>query len=185
MQILYLNLITDVFPAFALGLGQGDGREMLHPPRDPAEPLIGRGQWARIAALGGVQTVSTLGAFLLALVWLRIPVDQAVTVAFLSLALAQLWNVFNTRAADTGVLANDVARNPFVWAALGLCAVLIAMALWLPGLAAVLQLTPPGAAGLVLAAVASLIPLLLGQAALVVAGRPFFAATETILPSRD
>jgi len=168
LQILYLNLITDVFPAFALGLGQGDGREMHRPPRHPSEPIIGRTEWLRISGLGAAQTIATLAAFVLALFQMNLSVDQAVTVAFLTLALGQLWNVFNTRASDTQLIANDVTRNPFVWGALALCLVLIGAALWVPGLSAVLNLVAPGKDGLVLAASASLIPLFLGQAALAI-----------------
>jgi len=167
LQILYLNLVTDVFPAFALGLGQGDGGEMHRPPRNPLEPIIGRTEWLRISALGAAQTIATLVAFVLALFHMDFSVDQAVTVAFLTLALGQLWNVFNTRAADTQLIANDVTKNPYVWAALGVCLVLIGAALWLPGLSAVLNLVTPGKDGLALAVSASLIPLVLGQAVLV------------------
>jgi Ca2+-transporting ATPase len=166
LQILYLNLVTDVFPAFALGLSQGDGQEMNRPPRNPSEPLIGPPEWLRIAGLGAAQSIATLAAFVLALFQMDLPVDQAVTVAFLTLALGQLWNVLNTRAADTRLIANDVTRNPFVWGALALCLALIGAALWLPGLSAALNLVTPGREGLVLAAGASLIPLVLGQAAL-------------------
>ncbi|AJE45186.1 cation-translocating P-type ATPase [Celeribacter indicus] len=169
LQILYLNLVTDVFPAFALGLGQGDGREMHRPPRPPSEPIVGRTEWLRIAGLGAAQTVATLAAFMLALYRLDLSAEQAVTVAFLTLALAQLWNVFNTRAADAPLIANDVVRNPYVWGALALCLVLIGAALWVPELSSVLSLATPGTGGLALAAVASLLPLLLGQAALAIA----------------
>ena len=166
LQILYLNLVTDVFPAFALGLGQGDGGEMHRPPRNPSEPIIGRAEWLRIAALGAAQTIATLAAFVLALFYMDLSEDQAVTVAFITLALGQLWNVFNIRAADTRLMVNDVTRNPFVWGALVLCLVLIGAALWVPGLSGVLNLVGPGKSGLILAASASLIPLFLGQAAL-------------------
>ena len=166
LQILYLNVVTDVFPALALGLGKGDGHEMHSPPRNPSEPIIGRTEWLRISGLGAAQTFATLGAFMLALFQMDLSVEQAVTVAFLTLALGQLWNVFNTRDADTPLIANDVTKNPFVWGALVLCLVLIGAALWLPGLSAVLNLVTPGKDGLILAASASLIPLLLGQAAL-------------------
>ncbi|QID17537.1 HAD-IC family P-type ATPase [Nitrogeniibacter mangrovi] len=53
LQILYLNLVTDVFPAFALGLGEGAPGVMRRPPRDPAEPIVGAAQWRRIVLLGG------------------------------------------------------------------------------------------------------------------------------------
>ena len=83
--------------------------------------------------------------------------------AFLTLALAQLWNVFNVRDPAGGMLRNDVTRNRYVWGALVLCLGLIASALWLPGLSEVLGLQDPGIAGLILAGVTSLLPLAMGQ----------------------
>ncbi|MBU2484202.1 MAG: cation-translocating P-type ATPase, partial [Alphaproteobacteria bacterium] len=114
LQILFLNLVTDVFPAFALGLGRGDAHVMARPPRDPKEQIVDRPRWWLIGVLGGAITLATLAAFLLALFWLRLESGPAVTVAFLTLALAQLWNVFNVRDADSGLIGNEVTRNPYV-----------------------------------------------------------------------
>jgi len=166
LQILYLNLVTDVFPAFALGLGEADDGVMRRPPRDPSEPIVDHDRWLAIGMLGSLITIATLGAFAVALYWLRLPTDQSVTVSFVTLALAQLWNVFNVRNADGRLLSNEVVRNPYVWAALVLCTGLIALALWLPMLSDVMQLPNPGSAGLLLALVASLVPLIAGQAIL-------------------
>ncbi len=44
LQILYLNVVTDVFPAFALALGEGRDDILQRPPRDPKEPILGRDQ---------------------------------------------------------------------------------------------------------------------------------------------
>jgi Ca2+-transporting ATPase len=164
LQILFLNLVTDVFPAFALGLGRGDGEVMRKPPRDPKEQILDRPRWRLIAVLGALITIATLGAFLLALTWLALAPAAAVTVAFLTLALAQLWNVFNMRDPDASLIGNDVTRNAYVWGALALCLVLIGLAVGLPSLASLLGLPWPGLQGLALAAVASLVPLALGQA---------------------
>lgn len=163
LQILFLNLVTDVFPAFALGLGQGDGQEMRRPPRQPKAPILGRQEWLRISVLGGLLTGATLSAFAGALFALELAPDRAVTVSFLTLALAQLWNVFNMRDSGSSVLRNDVTRNPYVWGALVLCLGLIGAALWLPALSAILRLPPPGAAGVLLALSMSLLPLVSGQ----------------------
>lgn len=164
LQILFLNLVTDVFPAFALGLGRGDDTIMRKPPRDPKQAIVNRPRWVLIGILGAAVTLATLGAFVLALFWLRLDARPAVTVAFLTLALAQLWNVFNVRDPDAGLFLNDVTRNPYVWGALLLCLALIGLALWLPWLAAILGLPDPGWSGLALSAAASLVPLGLGQA---------------------
>ncbi|AHM04539.1 Cation-transporting ATPase, E1-E2 family [Roseibacterium elongatum DSM 19469] len=167
LQILYLNLITDVFPAFALGLGRGDDAVMHRPPRDPDEPIVGRPEWQWIATLGAAITVSTLAAFAFALFWLGLDTGAAVTVAFLTLALAQVWNVFNLRDPEAGLLRNEVSRNPYVWGAIALCLALIGLALWQPFLADLLQLESPGMAGLICAGVASFGPLLVGQVLLI------------------
>ncbi len=163
LQILFLNLVTDVFPAFALGLGQGDEKIMDRPPRDPNESILTAGHWALIGVLGALITVLTLSAFALALFYLELETEQAVTVSFLTLALAQLWNVFNMRTADSRVFVNEVSVNRSVWAALLLCIGLIAAALWLPALSEVLRLQDPGTDGLLLAVLVSLLHLVLGQ----------------------
>ncbi len=163
LQILYLNVVTGVFPALALGLGSGTASVMARPPRDPEKPIMERREWIQIALLGAFLAIGILGALGIALFWLELDAEGAVTVAFLTLALGHLWNVFNLRDPDTGPIMNDVTRNRYVWGAIVLCLGLIALALWLPGLAALLSLDPSSMAGLALAAGSSLLPLLLGQ----------------------
>lgn len=163
MQILYLNVVTGVFPALALGLGPGSDTVMSGPPRDPAEPIVNRDNWIHTAVLGGFLTVAILGAFALALFWLKLGTGPAITVGFLTLALGHLWNVFNLRDPATGFFVNDVSRNRYVWGAIALCLGLIAAALWMPGLSGLLKTEPPGVPGFLLAASASLIPVALGQ----------------------
>ena len=171
LQILYLNLVTDVFPAFALGLGRGDSSVMQRPPRDPREAIVDRPHWILIGVLGAAITLATLGAFALALFALALSAGQAVTVAFVTLALGQLWNVFNLRDPRGRLLRNDVSENSYVWGAIALCLVLIGAGLWYPPLSAILRLDDPGAAGLWLAGGASLVPLLLGQAWIAITAR--------------
>ncbi|WP_417809032.1 cation-translocating P-type ATPase [Thioclava sp.] len=163
LQILFLNLVTDVFPAFALGFGAGDERIMRQPPRDSTEQILDRSRWILIGVLGGAITVTVLAAFWLALHWLMLPTETAVTVAFLTLALAQLWNVFNVRMPGGGLFVNEVTRNVWVWGAIGLCIGMIAMVFWLPGLSDILKLPNPGLPGILLAFGGSIGPLAIGQ----------------------
>ncbi len=176
LQILFLNLVTDVFPAFALGLGKGDDGVMQHPPRDPKEAIVDRPRWTFIGFLGLLITISTLSAFVIALFPLDLETGRAVTVAFLTLALSQLWNVFNVRAATGPFWTSDVVRNGYVWGAIGVCLGLIALALLHQDLAGLLGLPWPGQTGLALAGAMSLLPLLLGQGAILVSAgrRPCF-----------
>jgi Ca2+-transporting ATPase len=165
LQILFLNLVTDVFPALALGVGPGDPSVMRARPRPADEPILTRRHWFEIAGFGIVITVAVLGAFALAFVWLGLDQRRAVTVSFLSLAFAQLWHVFNMRSPGSRLGRDDVTRNPFIWGALLFCSALLLAAVGVPALNVALDLENPGARGWALALGASLLPLLVGQAA--------------------
>lgn len=163
LQILFLNLVTDVFPALALGMGEADEHIMARPPRDASEPIIGARHWRLIIAYGVLITACVLGAFLLALRTFGLGTAEAVTVSFLTLALAQLWHVFNMRRPHGPVLRNEITRNPWIWAALAICVALLGLALYLPPLARLLSIAPPGATGWMLVGTMSVLPLLVIQ----------------------
>ncbi|MEZ4548125.1 MAG: cation-transporting P-type ATPase [Thermodesulfobacteriota bacterium] len=163
LQILFLNLVTDIFPALALGMGEGDEHIMKEPPRDPKEPLLSRRRWLGIAGYGAVITLSVLGALLYAIHGLGYGSEQAVSVSFLTLAFAQLFHVFNMRDKGSAFVNNEITRNPYIWGALGLCSLLIAAAVYIKPLAEVLRIIPPGIEGWTLIAVMSLAPLAIGQ----------------------
>ena len=139
---------------------------MRHPPRNPEEPLLTRTHWWRIGVDGIVIAASVLAGLALALLVFDFDEATAVTVSFLSLAMAQLWHVFNMRGQGTGFTRNAVVRNIYVWAALGLCMILTVCAVYLPGLNVVLSTSDPGAIGWLLAFGMSLVPLVIGQATL-------------------
>jgi Ca2+-transporting ATPase len=83
-------------------------------------------------------TFAALGA---ARLWLNLDSREVVTVTFLTLAFAQLWQVFNMRHSRAGVL-NEITRNPWVWASLLLCTVLLAVPPYVAPVAHVLHLAP-------------------------------------------
>ncbi|HRP48113.1 MAG TPA: HAD-IC family P-type ATPase, partial [Trueperaceae bacterium] len=163
LQILFLNLVTDVLPALALGAGRGDARILARPPRPASEPLLAPRHWRSVIGYGALLTLSTLGAFELAF---RLPgatSGTAITVAFLTLALGQVWHVFNMRDPGSSLVNNQVTRNRLVWAAVLTCSLIVALAVALPGLRQVLAIELLGARGWTLVAVAGLLPMLLGQ----------------------
>jgi len=163
LQILFLNLVTDVFPALALGVGEGDAYLMARPPRDPEEPILTRTHWTMIGVHSGIITLAVLGILALALTFLGLPQQQAVTLSFLTLAFAQLWHVFNMRDVDAHVLRNDITRNPYVWGALVLCVALLLIAVYVPFLAELLSLSRPSLSEWAWVMGFSLAPLVLGQ----------------------
>ncbi|GAB4380779.1 MAG: calcium-translocating P-type ATPase, SERCA-type [Elainellaceae cyanobacterium] len=163
LQILFINAVNDVFPALALGVGEGSPLLMEKPPRKSAEPIITKRHWWTIASYGLLIAVSVLGVFAFALYRLGLEERQAVTISFLALAFGRLWHVFNMRDRGSNLLRNEITTNPYIWGALLLCTGLLLAAVYIPILATALQVEPPTLQGWGLIIVGSLIPLIAGQ----------------------
>ncbi|MBU7042154.1 MAG: cation-transporting P-type ATPase [Theionarchaea archaeon] len=163
LQILFLNVVTDIFPAFALGWGHGSAHIMELPPRHPKTPILTRKHWAGISVYSAVITISVLSAFFLALFRYQMEISRVVTISFLTLAFAQLWHVFNMREKGSSFIRNEVTVNRYVWGALLLCTGLLLAATYLPGLNTVLETVSPGKTGWIIIMGMSVIPLIAGQ----------------------
>ena len=169
LQILYLNMINDVFPALALGVGRGASGTMDVPPRDPQEPVLTRGGWGAIGGYGLLIAAVVLGGFFVALGPLGLSETQAVTVSFLTLSLSRLVHVFNMRAPRSGLVRNEISENPWVWGAFGVSIVLLLVAVYVPPVAHVLGVAAPNGVMWLLIAVGTVVTLVVGQIALGVA----------------
>jgi P-type Ca2+ transporter type 2C len=163
LQILFLNLVTDVFPAFALAMCEGERGVMERPPRDPKEPILGRRQWLEIVMQSAALAIATFGALALARLWLRLDAEATITVTFLTLAFAQLWHVFDMRIARSDLWINEVSKNPWIWGALLLCSALLMFAIYVPPLAQVLGLVRPDLTMWLVIIGMSLAPFIAGQ----------------------
>ncbi len=160
LQILFLNLVTDVFPALALGVGEGSPSLMQAMPRPPEEAVLTRIHWLRIAGYGAIIALLVLSAMAIAIFFLGFSTERAVTVSFCTLALAQLWHVFNMRSKDGQVINNEITGNPWICGAVVICIVLVLAAVYIPTLAGVLKLQHPGTEGWILIMAMSLAILL-------------------------
>ncbi|MBC7447439.1 MAG: cation-transporting P-type ATPase, partial [Hymenobacteraceae bacterium] len=164
LQILFLNLLTDVFPALALAVGRGNACLMRHPPRPPQHPLLLAADWLRAARYAAALTLGGIGAFSYARWGLDLPSAVSCTVLFYALALAQLLHVFNFGTDRRAFWRSDVAHNPYVWGALGLCTVLLLGTYLLPALRQTLGIVPLPVVAAGAIAAGGLLPLLLIQA---------------------
>jgi Ca2+-transporting ATPase len=162
LQILWLNLVTDVFPALALAMEPGEPDVMDRSPRDPRAAVLSRRFLASILAHGLLLTVCVLAAFVWALQGGDVP--RATTVVFMSIALAQLLHVVNARSDRPVLFTRRLVSNRWVLGAGVLVVALQAAALYVPDLAALLGNVPLDGAAWVAVAVAGTVPLLGGQA---------------------
>jgi Ca2+-transporting ATPase len=114
-QILWVNLVTDAAPALALGVDPAESDLMRRAPRDPREHVITPRMWrttALVAFVIGAGTLCTLGWGLEH----GSSVDYARTLAFTTLVLYELFDVFCARS-DVESAARAVWRNAWIWAA--------------------------------------------------------------------
>lgn len=163
LQILFLNLVTDVFPALALGMGEGDPHLMQEPPRDSKEPIMTKNHWVSMIVYGSLITAAVLIGMNIALNAFGFDRARSTTISFLILALAQLWHVFDMRTNGTGIFINAVTRNKYVWLALILSCLIILAAIYIPFLADILSLRNPGWQGWLIVVAASFAPMLVSQ----------------------
>jgi Ca2+-transporting ATPase len=163
LQILYINAVNDVFPALALGLGEGDETMMQRPPRKGSEAVLTQDHWIAIGLYGLLIAATTLGTFAIALLVWQLDGTEAVTISFMTLAFSRLWHIFNMRSRGTNPLRNEVTRNPFVWGALVICTLILLAAVYVPGLSDALGTTGLSGRSWGLVFGASLVPLIVGQ----------------------
>ncbi|MCL6509266.1 MAG: cation-translocating P-type ATPase [Anaerolineae bacterium] len=134
-QILWINLVTDSAPALALGVDPPGGYLMRRPPRPRHKGVIDREMWIGLFMVGAVMALGTLLVFDYALAGGLIPgtgnLTYARTMAFTTLVLFQLFNVFNARS-DRESLMRGLFRNPWLWLAVMASLVLQAAAVYLP-----------------------------------------------------
>ena len=148
LQILWLNMLTDVFPALALALEPSAPDMMKRPPRDPRESLIGGQFLGLIAWQGAMLAALTLIAFEIGLRRYGDGPDgilRARTIAFLTLGFAQVVHALNARSQRRSVFTSRLFTNEWLWAAVLTCVVLQVAAISAPPLRALLHTIPPTA----------------------------------------
>jgi len=120
-QILWINLVTDGAPALALGVDPADAGLMTEPPRARTEGVITRGMWAGILFVGAIMAVGTLLVLDASLPGGLIEgsgnMRYAQTMAFTTLMLFQLFNIFNARSDEKSAFTRLFTNN-WLWAAI-------------------------------------------------------------------
>jgi Ca2+-transporting ATPase len=162
LQILWLNLVTDTFPALALALEPAEADIMRRPPRNPQKAILSRGFLTAIGFYALLITAATMAAYLWGLS--RGPQERAITLAFQTLALAQAFHLGNARSPEAVVRIERVKANPWALGAVALVVGLQVVAVEYPPLARTLGVVPLTATEWMVVAALTALPALIGQA---------------------
>jgi Ca2+-transporting ATPase len=163
MQLLWINLLTDVFPELALAVQPPESDVMARPARDPNRPMFTRDDLLRMASEGTVITAGALGAYL----WARSrsgPGAHAGTVGFTALTVAQLLHAFSTRSETHTIFdRTHLAQNRWLPIAVGGTLAAQVIANWIPGLRRLLGTVPLSPADWGVALIAAIGPFLVNE----------------------
>jgi len=163
LQILWLNLVTDTFPALALAFEPAEPDIMRRPPRDPDAGILSSGLMRSVGFYALLITAVTLLAFFWTPPGSAGTHAEAVTRAFLTLAVTQVLHVGNARSVE-GILGRGGFTANRVAVAAGLVSLaLLAAAVAVPGLRHVLRLAVPSRGDVALISALGLLPAVVGQ----------------------
>ena len=137
IHLLFVNLITDTLPAFALGLEPVEESVMSKQPREKNEGFFANGMGIRIAVQGLLVGGLTLASFLIGELVFGAGMEEAVqaqigqTMAFITLSVTQLFHAFNVKS-DESILNKKLFNNKWIWIALGVGLVIEAVIIYVP-----------------------------------------------------
>jgi Ca2+-transporting ATPase len=160
MQILWINLVSDILPGLGLGLEPADARALARGPSDHA-PIVGRREAARLGGEAALMSAGALGACAYGAFRYGAGSPRTRTMTFASLVGAQLLHGLTCRSRRRGLFTRERApANPALAGALGVSAALQAAAFCIPPLRSVMGLSRLGLADLGVTAAAGVLPYL-------------------------
>ncbi len=138
VHLLWINLITDCFPALALGMESGEGNIMKRAPRSSKDGIFANGMGIDIAWQGIMVTVVTLAAYFCGMHMAAGTQDlihqNGMTMAFLTLSMAEIFHSFNMRSRRESIFKMK-NHNKFLYGAMIISLVLSTVVIYVPFLA--------------------------------------------------
>ena len=119
VHLLWINLITDCFPAIALGMEKAESDSMRQPPRDSKDGIFAGGMGFDIGFQGLIISVLTLASYFIGHymesgVWEIANSLDGMTMAFLTLSMVEIFHSFNMRSRR-GSIFKMHSSNKFLW----------------------------------------------------------------------
>ncbi len=160
VHLLFINLVTDCFPALALGMEEAEPDTMQRPPRNSKDGIFSGGLGIDVVYQGILVTVVTIAAYLIGSYiefspehgagWFAHLISKSVgesghgmTMAFLAMSMCEIFHSFNLRSQRKSVFSLHT-HNKVLWAAMLGSLVLTTLVIEVPFLAKAFGFTPIG-----------------------------------------
>ncbi len=135
VHLLWINLITDCFPALALGMENAEEDIMSRPPRNSKDGIFAGGMLFDVILQGVLVTAITIAAYFVGHYmesgrWEIANSVDGMTMAFLALSMAEIFHSFNMRSRHRSVFRMD--HNKFIWASTAASLVCTTLVIYVP-----------------------------------------------------
>ena len=146
VHLLWINLITDCFPALALGLEKSESDIMKKKPRDPKEGIFAGGMGFDVFFQGAVVTILVMISYLVGHriesgVWEFVNSADGTTMAFLTLSMVEICHSLNMRSRRGSIFKLN-SHNVFLYGAMLVSLILTTVVIEVPFIAKAFQFTP-------------------------------------------
>ena len=162
IHLLSINLITDAFPAFALGMEEGDEKIMDNPPNNPDEPLINKRMKKFIAVQSIALSLAGLASFIFALNISNY--TTASTMCFVTIVAGELLRAYSSRSDKKFLFKINVFSNKFLNRCTFLSLIFLFCCMYTPFLNKIFSLTMLSPYYLLISILLSFIPIISGEA---------------------
>jgi Ca2+-transporting ATPase len=163
LQLLWINLLSDIFPGLALAVEPAEPEVMKRPPRDPRRPILDGRDLRRTLFEATTISGGTLAAYVYGLRRYGMG-PQASTLSFMTLVVAQLVQAYSCRSETHRFIDRPhLQRNPYLNMAVGGSLALQLVAPYAPPLRKLLGLAPLGPVDAAVVAVAAVLPYLINE----------------------
>lgn len=168
IQLLWLNLVTDAFPALALGVEPAEPGLMEEPPRDPKESIISGDVRVNLISQSIFITIAVLASYIIGLKWIfPDSIEGAHTMVFATLITSELLRAFSVRSTKYTLKELGFTSNSYLIKAVILSFALLLLVMYVPFLRDLFEVVSFTWEWLPVLAL-SLIPLVFGEIAKVV-----------------
>ena len=158
IQLLWINLVTDSFPAIALGMEPAEKDIMNKKPNDNKKSIFADGLWEKIFVEGLMIGILTLFAFSLGNKLYGLEVGR--TMAFISLSMLELIHSFNVRSEESLIKAG-LFKNKYLIGAFLIGTILQVGVIIIPKIAGIFDVVPLSSKQWIYTAVISILPLVI------------------------
>ena len=150
VHLLFINLVTDCFPALALGMEEAEPDTMNRPPRSSKDGVFAGGLLGDIAYQGVLVTVLTIVSYIIGnsfevghFAMSSGSSDHGMTMAFLTMSMCEIFHSFNLRSQRKSIFCLK-SHNRILWMAMAGSLLLTTAVLEIPFLANAFGFTPIG-----------------------------------------